>query len=119
ASCNMVRQTMQRMLNETLAEQADLYHLMSRLGMYPAGPEATRQDVRKSVQTHRQTQQETLQTVRMSGMHGARQAGSPGAGQQVWQQTPQGPGGQWQSPQPWETPPAPEARHMQNSEWRA
>jgi spore coat protein CotF len=119
ASCNMVRQTMQRMLNETLAEQADLYHLMSRLGMYPAGPEATRQDVRKSVQTHREAQQEALQTLRMSGMHVSRPAGVPAAGQQAWQQAAQAPGGQWRAPQPWETPPVNESRHMQNAEWRA
>jgi len=76
ANCAIVRQTMQRMLHETLSEQADCYQVMGRQGWYPPSPSATRQDVQKAVQTHRQCAQQTAQALQMSGIRPTLQSGA-------------------------------------------
>lgn len=75
ANCAVVRQTMQRMLHETLAEQADCYQVMGRQGWYPPSPSATRQDVQKAIQTHRQCAQQTAQGLQRSGIRPTLQSG--------------------------------------------
>ncbi|MHB1627990.1 MAG: spore coat protein [Bacilli bacterium] len=104
ANCAQVRQTMQRLLNETLAEQADCYQIMSRQGLYPPASAVGRQEVHKSIQTHRQDAQMTMHTMQAAGLHSAMQrAGGPdrqnGASQQ-WQRG--AAGQQWQQPQQWQ-----------------
>ncbi|MHB1683493.1 MAG: spore coat protein [Bacilli bacterium] len=105
ANCAQVRQTMQRMLNETLAEQADCYQIMSRQGWYPAAPVANRQELHKSIQTHRQDAQATMHAIQAAGLQGALQhIGNSGQTFGVSQQN--GTGQQWQQPQqpqPWQT----------------
>lgn len=102
ANCAQVRQTMQRMLNETLAEQADCYQIMSRQGWYPAAPVANRQELHKSIQTHRQDAQTTMHAIQAAGLQGALQhIGNSGQPLGVSQQN--GIGQQWQQPQPWQT----------------
>lgn len=100
SNCAVVRQTMQRLLHETLAEQADCYQVMSRQGWYPPAPVATRQDVQKSVQQHRQSAQNTAQSLQMTGIRPTfAQAGqfqNP-LQQPTWQQQPQPQGQSWQA----------------------
>lgn len=68
ASCPMVRQTLQRLLYETIAEQAECYQVMSRQGWYPPGATASRDDVMRSIQNNQQAAQEMAQTVAKSGI---------------------------------------------------
>lgn len=104
ANCAVVRQTMQRMLHETLAEQADCYQVMGRQGWYPPAPSASRQEVQKSIAKHRQSANQTAQSLQMAGIrpvigHGfGNQANQM---QQSWQQptsTSQTGQNQWQNP---------------------
>lgn len=91
SNCAVVRQTMQRLLFDTLAEQADAYQVMGRQGWYPPSPVASRQDVQKSVQQRRQAAQEL---AAIGGHLGVRGNWQQGAG---WQN--QQPAG-WQNQQP-------------------
>ncbi len=123
ASCAEVRQTMQRLLNETLSEQADCYHIMARQGWYPAGPTANRQDVSKAIQQHRQDAQKNMQIAQNSLM-GMQQQQSPAwqpnqtrsqnnANQQPWQ------GAQpWQYTQNWQDPAQQPSMQQQNQPWQ-
>ncbi len=118
ANCPNVRQTMQRLLHETLAEQADCYQIMSRQGWYPAADTANRQDVHKAVQMHRQSIAQLIQIAGQSGAFG--HAGMQG--NQAWQQqwTSQGQPQQWQQPNQsvsqWQSSPAGQAGGWQASE---
>lgn len=108
ANCPVVRQTMQRMMHETLAEQADCYQVMARQGWYPPAPSANRQDVQKSVQQHRQGANQTAQSLQMTGIRPVmgHQMGQPSWQNpqesrnqtQQWQNSPQS-SNQWQSTQ--------------------
>lgn len=82
AGCPVVRQTLQRLLHETLTEQADCYQVMSRQGWYPPGPAPTRQDIRKVIQNARQTASDMAQSIQAAGMPGGAQrpAYAQGAG---------------------------------------
>ncbi len=104
ANCAQVRQTMQRMLNETLAEQADCYQIMARQGWYPSPTAVSHQELHKSIQSHRQNVQMTMHTVQAAGLRGAMQrtgiAGQQNGAAQQWQ--PGAVGQQWQQPQPWQ-----------------
>lgn len=97
ANCPVVRQTMQRMLHETLAEQADCYQVMGRQGWYPPGPAANRQDVQKSIQQHRQSATQTAQSLQAAGIRPVLRQGMT-QNQSTWQ-TP-APSGQWQNQPP-------------------
>ncbi len=118
ANCPNVRQTMQRLLYETLAEQADCYQIMSRQGWYPPADTANRQDVHKAVQTHRQSIAQLIQIAGQSGAFG--HAGMQG--NQAWQQqwASQGQQQQWQQPnQPvsqWQSSPVGQVGGWQASE---
>ncbi|KUO94952.1 spore coat protein [Ferroacidibacillus organovorans] len=68
ASCPMVRQTLQRLLYETIAEQAECYQVMRRQGWYPPGATASRDDVMRSIQNNQQAAQEIAQAVAKTGM---------------------------------------------------
>ncbi|PWI58312.1 spore coat protein [Sulfoacidibacillus thermotolerans] len=118
ASSIQVRQTMQRLLNETLTEQADCYQLMARQGWYPPAPTANRQDLLKSIQQHRQDAQKNMQIARNVGigMQNQTQIGSWQQQVPAWQtgQMRQQQGNQqsqqnvqqmqqpWQAAQPWQ-----------------
>ena len=99
ANCASVRQTFQRLLNDTLAEQADCYQVMGRQGWYPPAPSAERRDVQSSIQQHRQGAQQIQAVVqaRAGGYQGVQpqwqnqwQGGPPqywqAGGQQNWEQ---------------------------------
>lgn len=96
SSCAVVRQTMQRLLHETLTEQADCFSVMNRQGWYPPAPDARRQDVQNSIQTNQQCAQKTSQFLSASGIRPTRSGtGQPSGG---WQNPMSMP--QWQTSQP-------------------
>lgn len=128
SSCVQVRQTMQRLLNDTLSEQADCYQIMARQGWYPAGPSANRQDVTKAIQTHRQDAQKNMQMAQSAGVGG--QMGRPSQQQQQpWQsyqmsqqniqnQQPWQAAQPWQYTQNWQDPSQSSQSPQQNQAWQ-
>lgn len=103
SNCAVVRQTMQRLLHETLTEQADCFQMMSRHGWYTIAPQASRQDVQKEVLSHRQTAQQTAQMLQGMGSLPIQQQNqqthwqNPLA-QPAWQNQQQAQSHQWQQP---------------------
>ncbi len=90
ASCATVRQTMQRLFNETVMEQGECFQIMQRHGWYAQPEEAPRQAIRKAITAHRQKGQEISQFLRLNSVRGGMPNYTTGAYQQqmTYQPTP-------------------------------
>lgn len=82
ANCATVRQTMQRLFNETVMEQGECFQIMQRHGWYARSEEAPRQAIRKAITGHRQKGQEISQFLQANSMRSQMSNYSIGAYQQ-------------------------------------
>ncbi len=83
SSCATVKQTMQRLFNETVMEQGECFQIMQRHGWYTKPEDAPRQSIRKAITAHRQKRQEISQfIIRANSVRGGMPNYTTGAYQQ-------------------------------------